>query len=151
MYEEKTNACGTVRSNRKGMPNFPKLKKNEFSIRTLDESDCKLLAIKWQDKRDVFILSSTHNGLFTQTKRKDKYGTFIRKPNCIIQYNKFMGLIDKCDMQLSFHENNRKTLKWYKKLSFHIFELMMCNAYILFKDLKDKKKMKIRHFRKNII
>lgn len=119
LYQRQTNACGTVRSNRRGLPQFPKLKKHEICIRTLDENDVKLLAVKWSDKRDVFMLSSSHAGRWVTTKKKDRNtNEFIRKPLCVTEYNKFMGLVDKSNMQLSFNECNRKTTKWYKNSLF---------------------------------
>jgi len=66
----------------------------------------------------------------------------IRKPNCIVKYNKYMELIDKCDMQLSFNDSGRKSVKLYKKLPFHFFDLMFYNAYVLFKEVCGEKKLK---------
>ena len=78
LYHTKTNACGTVRTNRRGMPKFPKIKKGERSVRVLDEDYCKLIAMKWCDRRDVHMLSSIHDDSMVITQRKDKKtGEFI--------------------------------------------------------------------------
>lgn len=110
------------------------------------------MAIKWCVKRDVYVLTSNHDDSLVTTKKKDKKtGEFIQKPKCIVEYNKFMGLMDKMDMQLSFTESYRKTIKWYKKVVFHMFEMMMYNAYILFKISKNERNLHFRTFRKNVI
>ena len=44
-----------------------------------------------------------------------------------------MGAVDKVDMQISFSECLRKTIKWYKKLFFHFLDLSVYNAYVLYK------------------
>ncbi|XP_043485876.1 piggyBac transposable element-derived protein 4-like [Polistes fuscatus] len=59
LLNSKTNVIGTVRANRKNMPKDflkKKLKIGEYEMRSCNG----LLAIKWKDKRDVFILSTKH-------------------------------------------------------------------------------------------
>ncbi|KAJ8968637.1 hypothetical protein NQ314_002197 [Rhamnusium bicolor] len=68
------------------------------------------------------------------TGKKDyKTGKAIIKPSCIIDYNENMGAVDKTDMLLSSVESVRKTVKWYKKLFFHILDLAVLNSYQLYK------------------
>lgn len=55
-----------------------------------------------------------------------------KEPKYLLEYNKKMGLVDKVDMQLSFSESIRKTMKWNKKFSFRLLDLSLLNAYILF-------------------
>jgi hypothetical protein len=55
-----TDAVGTVRSNRKGLPRDimgKKLKKGEVAV----SFRRKLMAPKWKDKRHVCMLSSIHS------------------------------------------------------------------------------------------
>ena len=54
--------------------------------------------------------------------RKSNWKTqkIVEKPECIVHYNKNMGSVDKTDMQISFVECLRKTIKWYKKFFFHL-------------------------------
>ena len=44
-----------------------------------------------------------------------------------------MGGIDNVDRQLSITETVRKTIKWYRKLSFHIIGRCLANAHALYK------------------
>nr|XP_054930729.1 piggyBac transposable element-derived protein 4-like [Dermacentor andersoni] len=132
LQDKKTNACGTVRTNRKGLPNFSKkMKKGEAeSYHTK-----ALLALKWHDKRDVHVLTSMHDALLEDTGKVDRVtGENKRKPACVLEYNMKMGLVDKTDMMMSFSESIRKSLKWYKKFFFHIMDMCLLNAFILWRE-----------------
>ena len=59
LYKRKTHACGTVRKNQKSLPlavTQAKLKQGE----TVFCHKNNLLALKWIDKREVYILSGLH-------------------------------------------------------------------------------------------
>jgi len=136
LHKKKINSCGTVRKNRKLMPDIhSKLKLGER------ESMCtnKLLAIHWKDRRDVYMLTTMHKDTMMTTKKieratRDKY----LKPECVISYNANMGAIDKTDMLLSSIECVRRTMKWYKKLFFHIIDMSLLNAYSAYKTVTGK-------------
>jgi hypothetical protein len=49
-----------------------------------------------------------------------------------------MGTIDKTDMLLSSVECVRRTMKWYKKLFFHIVDMSLLNAYSAYKIVTGK-------------
>jgi len=96
LSRKKTGGCGTVKINRKGMPKlYQKLKPGECVYGISKKS--KLLALKWKDKRDVFMLSSIHNHKMKiiNTPRKT-----TSKPNSILDYNNNRGLVDKSDDEL---------------------------------------------------
>lgn len=136
LHKRKTNTCGTVRKNRKLMPTIEgKLKLGEREARCTD----KLLAIHWKDRRDVYMLTSMNTNEMVDTKKIDrKTGKKYLKPKCVVSYNKNMGAIDKTDMLLSSTECVRRTLKWYKKLFFHIIDMSMLNAYSAYKTVTGK-------------
>ena len=59
LHKKKTHACGTVRKNQKSLPlavTQAKLKQDE----TVFCHKNNLLALKWMDKREVYILSGLH-------------------------------------------------------------------------------------------
>lgn len=75
-----TNAIGTVRSNRKNMPKELeklKLRKGQTAIR----SSRGILALKWSDRKDVYLLSTKHaNEQMTDTgKKKTRKGGKLTK------------------------------------------------------------------------
>ncbi|KAJ8949458.1 hypothetical protein NQ318_007559 [Aromia moschata] len=118
LHKHKTNSCGTVRSNRKKLPKFEKkLKKGETEFRSSEH----MLALKWKDRREVFMLSTMHENKMVTLPKKDRItGENIKKPLCVVDYNRKMGAVDKTDMMISSLDCTCKTIKWYKKLFMHI-------------------------------
>lgn len=55
----------------------------------------------------------------------------IKKPACVVDYNANMGAIDRADMMLSSTEY-KNSIKWYKKLFFHMVDLAMLNTQALY-------------------
>lgn len=147
LHDRSTNACGTVRSNRKNLPKFKKLKKGEM------ETQCKgpLLAIKWHDRREVHILTTLHTEEKEATGKTNRMtGEPILKPKAVIDYNKNMGSVDKSDMMLSSVSCMRKSTKWYKKVGLHIIDLFMLNAFYLHQHVT-RQKMGIAEFQLSVI
>ena len=59
LHKRKTHACGTVRKNQKSLP----LAVTQAKLKQDDTVFChknNLLALKWMDKREVYILSGLH-------------------------------------------------------------------------------------------
>ena len=69
---------------------------------------------------------------------------------CIKDYNEKRGIIDKATMQIKFSESLRKTIKWYKKLFFHIIDLSVLNTDISFKNKKHQN-LQLSKFKLEII
>ncbi|RXN17129.1 piggyBac transposable element-derived 4-like protein [Labeo rohita] len=111
LLRAKTEACGTVRANRKGMPHF----RNKMSSGEADFKSCEeMLAVKWHDKRDVHMLTTVHSAEMSPSGMIDHItGDEKIKPQCVLDYNKKMGAVDKVDMMDSFVGCTRKTLKWW--------------------------------------
>lgn len=128
LHKKKTNSCGTVRCNRRGMPQF---KKTKFQRgQTESKHTGKMLTVKWMDRREVHMLTTIHED---EQLPIQKHGKITMKPKCIKEYNENMGSVDKTDMLLSSVECVRKTIKWYKKIFFHLIDLSLLNAYSLYK------------------
>lgn len=130
LHENKTNAFGTIRKNRRDMPHMEeKLKRGEMCYR----STGILLAMKWHDKKEVWMLSSAHAAALIESEKRD-YRTelYKKKPSCIANYNSNMGAVDRVDMILSTLNSLWETIKWYKKLFFHLLDLAIYNTYILY-------------------
>jgi hypothetical protein len=132
----KTKAVGTVMSSRKEMPKEAfsvKLKKGEKISRQRDH----LLAIKWKDTCDVFFLTSAHQD--ETVEAPSSRGTHKIKPTTVLDYNKYKTGVDRSDQMLSYYSLERKTIKWWKKLFFHLFDLAIVNAHILHTKTNKKK------------
>ena len=66
------------------------------------------------------------------------------------KYNENRGLIDKYDMQISFTKCIRRSEKWYKKFFFHLVDLTIYNAYVLYK-LKKNINLRLAEYQLELI
>ena len=67
LAERQTGACGTLRTNRTGVPQAVKTADPPLG-EVMSQKEGKLLYITWKDKRRVNILSTIHNSS-TYTKK----------------------------------------------------------------------------------
>ena len=73
-----------------------------------------------QDKKDIYMLSTTHKAEAVDTGKKNRKGESIMKPKAIHDYNQNMGGVDKNDAMIGNYSCIRKTYKWYTKVFFII-------------------------------
>lgn len=132
LYQRKIGATGTVMPNRKGMPQevkAMKLKRGEYVVYSKEYLRC----LKWKDKRDVYMLTTVHSCTMADTGRNDrKTGDKIMKPQCIIDYNKHMGGVDRNDQMAKYYGFARKVMKVWKKEFFFLLNTMVLQGYILY-------------------
>ena len=60
LFERKTHGCGTVRKDHQGLPKAVSKAKLTKRGQTVFHRKGNLLALKWKDKRDVYILTGIH-------------------------------------------------------------------------------------------
>lgn len=88
----------------------------------------------WQDKRQVNLISTMHDTTEAESGKVNRATNEpILKPKLILEYNKNMGGVDCSDMVTNSYAAMRKSVKWYKKLVFHLSDLSLTNAFILYK------------------
>jgi len=63
----------------------------------------------------------------------------------VLDYNKNKTGVDRSDQMLSYYTFSRETVKWWKKLFFHLLDLAVVNAHILYKK-SSKVKMSLEIF-----
>jgi len=147
LLTKKTYCTGTLRGNRKGNPKeitLKKLKVGESVGKYTKEGVC---VMKWRDRREVLAISSEHtNDLVEVTNRR---GDQKLKPKAVSMYNKYMSGIDRQDQMLSYYPCERKTVRWYKKIGIHFFQLFLLNAYYLY--VENVKKCSLYDFRLSVI
>ncbi|GLV38590.1 hypothetical protein CBL_08583 [Carabus blaptoides fortunei] len=97
---EKTLACGTIRTNRRGCPknltSDKNMKRGDSDYRI---SNTDISFFKWRDNRFVFFASNFHGTETTTVGRKEKDGTKkqVACPSIVSDYNKHMGAVDHAD------------------------------------------------------
>ena len=155
LLQRKTYYCGTLRKNRKGIPNTiksAKLKKGEI-ISAMNEDNIKLYC--WKDQRDVHMLSTVpeHGDDLCDTGKKTRSGVAIKKPKCVIAYNETKKGVDMSDQLAAYNTSLRKNTKWYRKVAFELLTATcVVNSFVLYNKYfcLTKKKFKITEFKENI-
>ena len=133
LYRQNTGACGTARY-RKGIPQEFKRAQVKKKGDKFVMNNGTLLAVKFKDRRVFQMLSSVHSIADVEVGRNHPgTGRPITKPEIVHDYNKFMGAVDRCDQMVAYSCFRRRTMKWWKKVFFHLFSLSILNAYILYK------------------
>lgn len=68
-----------------------------------------VLVLKWMNKKEILMISTPHNGEFTEVSTK--FGHNHLKPKVIVEYNEFIGDVDKADQLTSYYSSPRKTMR----------------------------------------
>ncbi|XP_046402029.1 piggyBac transposable element-derived protein 4-like [Ischnura elegans] len=148
LLKKDTYTTGTLRSNRKYNPPQvlrKKLKRGESMQQYTSDGICVL---KWNDKRDVLMVSSEFNGDLQEVNlRGEKTAS---RPKMVVKYNTYMGGVDRADQLMAYYPLERKSLRWYLKVALHVFHLMQINSYILY-NIYSGKRMTLKDFRISVI
>lgn len=134
LLDYQTHAAGTLRLNRRGVPrelkDKKKMKKGEIIFRRCED----LLVMVWKDKTDVSLISTMHRADMVTTGKVDRTTNGpVQKPQLVIDYNKHIAGVVCSDQLTNTYRDTRKSLKWYKKLVFHLSDLSVTNAFVLYK------------------
>ncbi|KAJ8910822.1 hypothetical protein NQ315_004682, partial [Exocentrus adspersus] len=57
----------------------------------------------------------------------------VKKPKAVVEYNNFMGGIDRKDQMMAYYPCERKTMRLYKKLGIHIIYMSLINSFFIYK------------------
>lgn len=147
------HSVGTVQQNR--IPNSKLPEKKEFMkkdvprgsyedrVASCDGIDISCTA--WKDNKIVTLLS-TYAGALPEAKvdrydKKKKEKVKIACPFIVLEYNKHMGGVDLMDSFLGRNHITLRSKKWYLRIFFHLFDLAVTNAWIIYK-INAKKSMR---------
>lgn len=131
----------TLRSNRIGdcpiESEKTMMKKPRGYLDYLASNDKKMIIVAWHDNRRV-LLGSNIIGIepVTSSSRwdgKTKQRVLIETPHIVKLYNQNMGSVDMVDMFCALHPIPFRSKKWYMRIAWRIFELMIVNAWVLWK------------------
>lgn len=147
-------ACGTVRANSKGLPDFIKkpnkkidksMARGEFQFQVKE----RISAVKWMDKKLVSFLSSYHSPrAISRVRRKLRSGvrTELYCPKVVDTYNKSPpnGGVDRFDQLLERYSIGRRSIKWWHRILYYLIDLAIANTHLLWK-LDQPKSAKCNH------
>ena len=74
------------------------------------------MALKYKDKRDIYMLSTIHEATITLLPRLARNGDIMEKPTMIVDYCKHMGGVDVSDQVLQYYDVLRRCSKWWDGL-----------------------------------
>lgn len=94
------------------------------------------MLLKWKDKKDVHMLSTTHDARTKEVRAAEPNKPPVIKPLVCCDYNNTMGGVDLSDAFLSAYPCARKRMKkYYIKQFRHILDMSVLNAHILYKKM----------------
>ncbi len=130
--------CGSICKNRKEMTkiDYDKLKKYDIRILSQRMKKSDLSLIVWKDNKILRLLTNTfetYKNIDVERSDETEDEThLVKMPFPIAEYNKYMGGVDLSDQFCSNIETEKKTFKWWKKLFFHIMDVCVVNAWIIY-------------------
>jgi hypothetical protein len=135
LLSKETHICGTLRVNRRLIPQeVVRGKMVKGTVRGLQNDD-GIKVIRWESKRAVCMLTTVpgHDATLSSTGKKDRTGAEVKKPDCVIQYNVAKKGVDLSDQLGSYYTSLRKGLKWYRKVAFELLtSTSLVNAWVVF-------------------
>lgn len=144
LLQRKTRVCGTIRSNR-GLPkSFVEAGNNLKAGQSIFCRRNDVLLQTWKDKREVRMVSTLHQA--TIERQESKRGGSVKKPSCILEYNKYMKGVDRADQYLSYYSILRKTMKWSKKVVLWLLNCALFNAFRVYKYHNSDSKLSYKNF-----
>lgn len=96
---------------------------------------CKFVDATRSGTKTVYMLD-TFGVAHCQDVHRVKRGgeqEVVPKPTSVIAYSRHMGGVDKMDSTTSHYMANRKALRWFHKLGFHMIALLVRNAWIFYR------------------
>ena len=110
-----------------------KLKKEESCFRRNGE----LLCIKWCDKHQVIVLTTIDDAVEVAWKY-DHHGNVQLKPKAFVEYTSNMRGCDLLGQLMTSYCMLCRSVKWWRKLFFHMLSLLLNNACMLHKKFSVK-------------
>jgi len=88
------------------------------------------------DRKLVFVLSNFHDPTsYDIIQRKEKSGgkADVKCPTSIIDYNKYMGGVDRADQRKESYSLDRKSRRSWLRIFFNFLNIAFSNTFIIFK------------------
>lgn len=135
----KVRVCGTIRKNRSLSQYLKTI--TVSSGQTIFRRKHDILLQIWNNgKRNVNMISTIHSAQVMETLSVNEGSTKpIRKPESIIEYNKYTKGVDRADQYLSYYPIFRKRKKWSKRVVMFLINCALFNSFKAYTHLNGKK------------
>lgn len=133
------DATGTVRANRvekaplKEAKDMKKMSRGSFDQCT--DTLTNITLVRYNDN-NIVTVASTECGVEPLAKVKrycDKQKKDVDQPRCIVNYNKYMGGVDRLDQNVGCYRISIRLKRWYWQLLMFPINVCMNNAFQLYK------------------
>ena len=97
----------------------------------------KATASAWKDTKVVTVMSTnTQPSAIGTVLRRQRDGSCIPVPcpESIIDYNRYMGGVDRGDQLRGYYKCRMKSRKFYKYIFYFLFDVSITNTFILYKN-----------------
>ncbi|XP_013170332.1 PREDICTED: piggyBac transposable element-derived protein 4-like [Papilio xuthus] len=131
----KTSFLGTMRSNKKELPDICKQKKDgmeRFTTLLFQTNECSLTVYKSKPDKKVLLLSTRHKHVKIENSVK-------KLPETISYYNKTKFGVDATDQMAKKYTVKSGSRRWPLQVFFNILDLAGINAWILYKTATGEK------------
>ena len=112
----------------------------------------KFVYMCWKDSRVVLVMSTAYPGHASEKHASRTVVNLstgiaecveIQHPLVVEKYNQFMGGVDKSDQFLAYHNILRKTVRYWKTLFYHLVDIAVVNAFIIYNILPHRNRRRI--------
>jgi hypothetical protein len=136
LFNRSTYACGTIRSNRKYLPEEFKGEQKMNPGQSKFWQSENFVATIWQDKRLVRFLSTcceAVGGDTVERRRKRQERVTLPCPPATKLYTLYMGGVDRSDRLIRTYSVSRMSRKWWFRLFYYFLDMAVANSFILYK------------------
>ncbi|XP_014487368.1 PREDICTED: piggyBac transposable element-derived protein 3-like, partial [Dinoponera quadriceps] len=130
LLANKTTLVGTIRANRKELPEIAKAKKDKmtrFSTKLYKSENCTLTIYKSKPNKKVLLLSSKHKNMIIEKNTK-------LLPETVTFYNSTKYGVDILDQMAQKYSVKAGSRRWPLQVFYNILDLAAINAWILYKE-----------------
>ena len=127
-----TYACGTVRCNRKGLPQeLRKVTQERHAFKVAQKDELSFCV--WQDTKSVMVLSNCHSPTATGVVRRRVHNQRqdVEVPAMLADYQRGMRGVDLFDQMIGYYLFHHRSKKWWRRLFFYLQTAV--NAYVVAK------------------
>ena len=153
LLERSTYACGTVRLNRKYLPEEFKEKKHMQPGESQYWQSDNFIATLWQDKRTVRFLSTccSSEGDDTVIRRRNSDEPLrLPCPPAVKIYTKYMGGVDRSDRLVRTYTVSRQSKKWWYRLFYYLLDTSLANSFLLYNSSQNHDELSELDYLKNL-
>ena len=143
---------GTTRADSRGLPASLKgkslkkqIEKGDYRCATVGRGESLVHCFAYHDRNLVrFVTNAFPLSMTTKGVVREASGLLVKRdiPPLVPAYNKFMGAVDRTGQLRKYYGNDRRCMRPWLRIFFHLFDLAVNNAFLLYKH--DCKRCKVK-------